>query len=298
VLVAPRRSERPHDTGRHALAAGPCPFCEGNERATPREVFADRPTGTAPDGPGWRVRAFPNKYPVTNPLDGIHEVVVTAPRHVTSLADLTREEASRAVTAWAVRLETTALDERGLWPFLFLNQGAPAGASLEHSHAQVVGLPFGPPRLVRRDMAFQTAPSCPLCLDLAGPGERMVAEADGVVAWCPEVPPLSGTVRIAPRRHVPAWTDVLDPDAVGGMIRRVSAAIAQATGVRDLNLWLHQGRPGGGGRFHWHIEMVGRVGTLAGLELGAGVFPVTQDPCDYAERLRAAMPAETDDVAA
>src|SRR2546423_14065422 len=43
------------------------PFLEGHEDRTPREVFALRPNGSAPDGPGWRVRVVPNLYPSLRP---------------------------------------------------------------------------------------------------------------------------------------------------------------------------------------------------------------------------------------
>lgn len=287
MLIAPARAARPHDVGRLA-SASPCPFCAGNEAATPPETLAVRPEGGARDGPGWLVRAFPNKFPAVAPEDGVHEVVVTSPRHVASLADLSPEEVERAAAAWARRIAAVAADRRGLWPFWFLNQGAGAGASLQHTHAQVVGLAFAPPRLAAREAAFAAAPRSPLLDDLDGAGGRVVAEADGLVAWCPRVPPLSGTVRIAPCAPAPDWSgpEVLAATArlVRDLVRRVRAGL----GVEDLNLCLYQRRPGGGPRYHWHLDVVPRRGTLAGLELGAGVMTVAQDPRHVAERLRRA----------
>jgi len=72
VLIAPGRAERPDDfspdrwqpSGREG-----CPFCEGNEAATPPEVEAERPGGGATDGPGWRTRTVPNLYPAVKPRD-------------------------------------------------------------------------------------------------------------------------------------------------------------------------------------------------------------------------------------
>jgi UDPglucose--hexose-1-phosphate uridylyltransferase len=286
--MAPRRAERPHDVGTQSTAGDGCPFCEGSEAETPPEVFAVRSEGSAADGPGWQVRAFPNKFPAIAVEEGVHEVVVTTPRHVENFADATADEAVRAVETWAARLTAVAEDARGLWPFLFLNQGAPAGASLQHSHAQVVGLPFAPPRLVRRENTFSTAHTCPICSDFAGADRRTVADYGELVAWCPEVPPLSGTIRIAPLRHVAGWADELDAGAVGAAIQDVMARLRRATGAEAVNLWLHQRRPDAGGRFHWHIELVARVGTLAGLELGAGALTVAQHPEALAERLRSA----------
>lgn len=286
ILLAPRRAERPHDAGTASTAGDGCPFCEGAEAETPPEVLAERPGGGAGNGPGWTVRAFPNRFPAIDPDEGVHEVVVTTPRHISNFADATEEETGGAVEAWAQRLEAVAGDERGLWPFLFLNQGAAAGASLQHSHAQVVGLPFSPPRLVRRENAFRTARICPVCADLVAADARLVADYGDLVAWCPAIPPLSGTIWVAPRRHVAGWADGFDGDATARALRDLIGRLRGALGAEAVNLWLHQRRPGGDGRYHWHLEVVARVGTLAGLELGTGAITVAQAPQVLAERLR------------
>lgn len=285
ILFAPRRAERPHDAGGASTAHNGCPFCEGAESETPPELLAVRPAGGDPDGSGWTVRAFANKFPAIAPEEGVHEVVVTTPRHIVSLADATDEEAGLAAWAWAERLEAVGHDRRGLWPFLFLNQGAAAGASLQHSHAQIVGLPFSPPKLVRRANTFATAHVCPVCADLAVADSRRVADYGELVAWCPAIPPLSGTIWIAPHRHTAGWADEFDPALVGGAVRDVMVRLRAALGAEAVNMWLHQRRPADGGRYHWHIEVIGRLGTLAGLELGTGAIAVAQGPETLAERL-------------
>lgn len=264
-----------------------CAFCAGNEAETPPEVWADRPGAGPADGPGWRVRAVPNKFPALAPEEGVHEVVVNAPRHVVAFHELSDEEAARAVAAWRTRLQAVAADPRGLWPFLFLNQGAAAGASLAHSHAQVMGLPFAPPRLVARERAMAAHP-CALCADFADDAmsDRRVAEVDGLVAWCPAVPPLSGAVRVAPRAHLPGWDGPFDPAAVGRLLRRLLGAIGTGLGAEAANLWLHARRPGGPDTYHWHLDVVPRLGTLAGMELGAGVIAANRAPEAVAASLR------------
>ena len=283
--MAPARAARPHDVGAPSNPLG-CPFCPGNEDQTPPEVFAVRPGGGPPDSPGWLVRVIPNKFPALAPEEGVHEVVLNSPRHVVRLADLEPQEAELAVSVWAERLAAVGADPRGLWPFLFLNQGAAAGASLQHTHTQIMGLPFAPPRLVARERAFEEAAVCPVCADIAGAGERLVRAGGGLVAWCPQVPPLSGTLRIAPARHAPDWAEGLDAGAVAGELVRQAAAIGDRLNAEAINMWLHQRRPGGTERFHWHIDMIPRLGTLAGLELGAGVMSVAVSSETTARRLR------------
>jgi UDPglucose--hexose-1-phosphate uridylyltransferase len=67
TIVAGERADRPG--GGFAVAPAPAldaaadPFLEGHEDRTPPEVWALRPGGGAPNGPGWLVRAVPNLYP-------------------------------------------------------------------------------------------------------------------------------------------------------------------------------------------------------------------------------------------
>jgi UDPglucose--hexose-1-phosphate uridylyltransferase len=66
VLIAPGRSERPDDFSHgdwHPSGGEGCPFCEGNESATPPELEAERPGGGEANGPGWLTRTVPNLYP-------------------------------------------------------------------------------------------------------------------------------------------------------------------------------------------------------------------------------------------
>jgi UDPglucose--hexose-1-phosphate uridylyltransferase len=289
VLLAPARAARPHDVGRPPAGAG-CPFCPGNEAATPPETQALRPGGGPPDSPGWLVRAVPNKFPAVAPGEGVHEVIVNTPRHVVRLGDLTDDEAVLAGGVWADRIAAVEADPRGLWPFLFLNQGAAAGASLQHIHTQIVGLPLEPPRLLARERAFEETDRCPVCADLAAAREdgRAVDEDGGLVAWTPAVPPLTGTLRIGPAAHLPDWTADPGPGAAAAFLRRQAARASEGLGAEALNLWLHRRRRGGGDRYHWHVDLIPRLGTLAGLELGTGVIAVASSSDEIASRLRGA----------
>ncbi len=294
LLVAPGRIARPHDTGPvitgdpgtgGPAAPGECPFCPGSEDETPPEVWADRPGGGVRDTPGWRVRAVPNRFPVLPPEEGIHEVVINSPRHVVELWELSTPEMTTAIDAWAARERVVRHDPRGLWPFVFLNQGAAAGASLQHSHAQLIGLPFAPPLLVAREDAFARAPACPVCAELADAAVARVADAGPLTAWCPQAPPLSGAIRVAPRAHAPEW-----PERPGGdlavILGPVMRALAALVGTTAMNLWVNQRHPGGPDAYHWHLEIIPRRATLAGMELGAGVFSLLNDPSALAVALR------------
>jgi UDPglucose--hexose-1-phosphate uridylyltransferase len=67
VIFAPSRAMRP-DEFRHPRSEdlrsarnGDCPFCPGNEKRTPSEVYAVRDAGAGVSD--WKVRVVPNKFP-------------------------------------------------------------------------------------------------------------------------------------------------------------------------------------------------------------------------------------------
>src|SRR5579875_55512 len=130
VILAPGRAERP-GAGLIATAADPVdpgtdPFAPGHESQTAPEVFAVRPDGSAPDTPGWTVRAVPNLYPALSAdapepepeatrdlfwagaARGAHEVIINAPDPVSSLGDLEITQLVEAVEVWRERMRTHA----------------------------------------------------------------------------------------------------------------------------------------------------------------------------------------------
>jgi UDPglucose--hexose-1-phosphate uridylyltransferase len=195
VLLTPGRAERPDQFGLspwHPSGAEGCPFCGGNEGATPPEIEAGRPDGSLPDGPGWRTRTIPNLFPAlvpeseggtasesgpasafassadpllassrgsepdlfaSRPAVGHHEVIVNCPRHVSSLAELSPEETAAAVAAWRSRMRAHA---DAPYVQLILNQGPDSGASIEHSHAQIGAAPFVPAEVARERERFNS----------------------------------------------------------------------------------------------------------------------------------------------
>lgn len=263
-----------------------CPFCTGNEAQTPPEAFAVAGPGREPDRTGWRVRVVPNLFPAITGELGRQEVVVHAPRHVTSLADLSDTEIGDVADAWQARART-ALSEGFRYVHAMVNEGRVAGSSLPHGHSQLVWLPGLPPAV---EIELDTE-SCRLCALLAGErksGERVIAEDDGVVALCPPASRVPYEALVAP---VGCEKDGFASDLLAAALARcadVARRLHRIEGRAPLNLWLHTSPLGGGG-LHWHLELVPRLTVLAGLELGAGLYVNTLAPESAAAALRAAL---------
>jgi UDPglucose--hexose-1-phosphate uridylyltransferase len=274
VAIAPGRRTRP---GAEAARIEPvtqeeldsCPFCEGREGQTPPEVFALPFGDREPDTPGWRVRVVPNLYPAFER----QEVVVHSPQHVRTFADLTDEDIALVTEAWIARESSAAPPGSYLLPLI--NEGRAAGASLPHSHSQLVWLPEPPPAI----QAEQPDGLAEL-FESAREQDLIVNTADDLVAFCHPVGRL-------PYETVIMVTDsVFEPfdstlAAALRLLRDLVARLRDVEGPVAWNAWLHHGND-----TPWHIELVPRLSALAGIELGAGIYVNTLAPEQAAAALR------------
>jgi UDPglucose--hexose-1-phosphate uridylyltransferase len=129
VLIAPERARRPFQLGDVATTspASWCPFCEGEESRTPPEVFALRRPDSRPDAPGWIIRVVPNIFPAARrdaptcdvngffeaaPGYGVHEIVVEAPQHESSIAALSESQVRSVFGVFRQRLTALSADPR------------------------------------------------------------------------------------------------------------------------------------------------------------------------------------------
>ncbi len=315
VIIATERDKRPNDvrTAPPPVKNDFCPFCEGHEGMTPTEILAYREAGTERDGPGWWVRVVPNKYPVLQiegTLDkkgvgiydrmrgiGAHEVVIESPDHKTSLTELTDARVRDVIFACRDRLVDLRKDPRMVFGMVFKNVGAEAGASLEHTHSQIICTPVVP-RTIAQEMDgagrfYDYRGRCVFC-DMVeqekADGARVVAEHGGFIAFEPYASRFPYETWILPRRHSSHFEDIGADDAteLACILRRLLKAIETGLGNPPYNYMIHT-TPLAMERlehYHWHIEVIPRLTSVAGFEWGTGFYinPVT--PESAAELLR------------
>jgi len=237
-----------------------CPFCEGREDRTPPEVLALPAGDRSPDTPGWRVRVVPNLYPAFER----QEVVIHSPRHVRTFADLADDEIDLVAEVWGTRMS----GEGPSYVHPLINEGRAAGASLPHSHSQLVWLPEPPPAV-----AAERPEALTELLSAAREQRLVVAEVEGVAAFCHPVGRLPYETLIVPEAEATLA-------AALRLLRELVARLRRAEGAVPWNAWLHHDNSG------WHIELLPRLSVLAGLELGAGIYVNSVPPEQAAENLR------------
>lgn len=315
TIIAGERAERPNCgievPAPYASADGEDPFLEGQEDQTPAELDADREPGTVPGSPGWRVRAFQNRYPAVHEgaadpppqaredlfgaraARGCHEVIVNSPHAHASLGDLDRAQLERAMIVWRRRMGHHCSERGAAFVHLFVNDGTNAGASQPHTHAQLVALDFVPALVARERERFGAYAArtmggnllADLVQEEVRMNERLVAVDEECVTIAPWASASPYQLMIVPRRPAMRWEE---DDALGaGAVADALARLRHRFGaLPSLNLWVRTA-PRGADHYCWRIDIRPRLGAAAGLELGSGVELNPIAPERAARELRA-----------
>jgi UDPglucose--hexose-1-phosphate uridylyltransferase len=302
VIIAKNRAKRPQD-----LVDGEslrpqsvfCPFCEGQESHTPAEIAAYRHPGTHRDRQGWRVRVVPNKFPaleIEGDLNkrgqgiydmmrgvGAHEVIIESSKHVVSTTDLSAENLRDVLWMYRDRLLDLKKDPRLVYGMIFKNVGAAAGASLEHTHSQLIVTPIVPINVIEEingSAEFHRYRGrcvyCDMVEQELSFEKRIVVDSPGFVAFCPFAARFPFETWIVPSQHASHYETISrhSSEELARVIKRVLEKIENALDRPAYNYVIHtapfdtQALP----HYHWHIEIIPRVTKTAGFEWGTGFY--------------------------
>jgi UDPglucose--hexose-1-phosphate uridylyltransferase len=316
VIISTERRKRPNDFRLESVESVPdpsCPFCEGHESMTPREIFSVRRYG-GPNTPGWDLRVVPNQFPVLRvegTLDrqgeglfdkmngiGAHEVIIETPRHDESLATMSDAAVEQVLWACRERVQDLRRDLRFRYIIIFKNHGAAAGSSVDHSHTQLIALPIVP-REVRDEVDgarahYRLKERCVFCdvlrQDMTD-GRRMIAETSDMIALAPYAPRFPFETWILPRRHQSHFEDA--PRQEVASLARVLADILRRMNrvLRNppYNLLIHSaplGESSASDFYHWHVEVIPKLTKVAGFEWATGFYVNPTSPEEASQVLR------------
>ena len=314
VIIATERARRPNHY-RHAEEppGGLCPFCPGNEDKTPPEVYVAGRPAAPPNVPGWKVRVIPNRFPalmIEGDLDreavgiydrmngiGAHEVVIETPQHARELSELSDAEVTEVLFAFKARVLDLRNDLRFRYILIFKNHGSAAGATLEHTHSQLIALPVTPRQVAdeiegaRRHHEHRER--CIYC-DIVGQERkdrsRLVYENEEFVAFEPWAPRSPFETWIVPRRHESNFE--AEPKErlafAAQALRTTLAKLMAGLGRPAYNFMIHTNplRDASSPSYHWHVEVVPALTQVAGFEWGSGFHINPVPPEEAAEFLR------------
>jgi UDPglucose--hexose-1-phosphate uridylyltransferase len=306
IIVAKERAKRPHEFHTQKDRKGKlpdfdpdCPFCPGNEKRTPPELFALREPETEANRPGWRIRVITNKYPALEPKRkiaaitgeffkstmgvGQHEVIIESARHDKSPATLSLEQVEEVCQVYWKRYLALKDDKRFKLIIIFRNHGVSAGTSLLHPHSQLIALPLVPAsirHLLEEAMRYyDDHGSCVFC-DMIRQEllyqKRIVLDTQEFVAFHPFASRAPFETWIVPKTHNACFGNIEEEEvkAMASALKDILHRLYSKLKDPDYNLMIRTApiKDAQEDYYHWYIQILPRLTTPAGFELGSGVF--------------------------
>ena len=317
TLFAPQRNGRPQDfdvvTADESSSQG-CPFCAGHENQTPEAVWVGRLSAHQGkkryeiDGePGrptddWDVRVVGNKFPAVQNCSGEttktssshskslfsrveavggHEVIIESNRHTRSTVDVSPLQTELVFAAYRDRLRHYRDQPEVRYASVFKNVGHDAGASLAHSHSQLIATSFMP-HAVERSFGLMNrhrakTGCCMLCDMIREERKakvRVIARDNHAIAYCPFASHLPLMVRVTTLQHQASFEDLDDASlsAVSRMVYRVISWLERIRPRTAYNYCLNtkpMDNSDSSDSFHWSIDIFPRLTKVAGFELSS-----------------------------
>jgi UDPglucose--hexose-1-phosphate uridylyltransferase len=316
IIISTERGKRPSDfvsLEPPKKKAAFCPFDVGNEDKTPPEVQALRESGTRANTPGWTVRVVPNKFPALqiegslnrrgeglyDKMNGIgaHEVIIETTDHDQEMSQFPVEHLERLLEVYRDRILDLRKDDRFKYILIFKNHGEAAGASLEHSHSQLIATPIIPRRVIAElrgsRQHFELKERCIYC-DIVNhelsSGKRVVHQNENYVSFAPFAPRFPFETWVVPKVHdskfenrrFGTYRDLAE------IFKDALTRINRALNNPPYNFVLHTApcQDPELEHYHWHFEIMPKLTKVAGFEWGTGFYINPTPPEDAADYLR------------
>ncbi len=304
------------------ITRGTCPFCEGNEKFTPPEIFALRSKDSRKDRPNWEVRVVPNLSPalkVELELDqraermydlmnavGAHEIIIETPRHIANLADLETGQIKKVMRTYRERILDLKKDLRFRSIFIFKNYGERAGSSpIKHAHSQLIAVSITP-KNVKEELTgakeyYDYKERCIFCdvikQEIAA-DKRVICSNQDFLAIAPFASRFNHEVWILPKKHSVDFesTGDIQFENLASLFKEVLLRLKILLNDPPYNYIIHTGpnrtrRRGEAWKtlsadYHWHIEIMPRFTRIDGFEWGTGLYINATTPEEAAANLR------------
>jgi len=226
--------------------------------------------------------------------------VIESPDHAMDLADLPVEHIQEVMLAYRERMIDLHKDKRLRYVLIFKNHGERAGATLEHTHSQLIATPIIP-RFLQEELEgarryYELKERCVFCDIVAQEtapdnGRRVVAMTDRFIAIEPFAPRFPFETWILPRRHDSSYERVEGREELrdlAGLLKDTLQRLNVALERPPFNFVIHTAPVSEGDvdSYHWHLEIMPKLTRVAGFEIGSGFYINPTPPEDAAQYLR------------
>jgi UDPglucose--hexose-1-phosphate uridylyltransferase len=228
---------------------------------------------------------------------GAHEVIIETPEHSESLVDFDVNRVADVLFVCQGRMIDLERDPRFRYLMLFKNQGEAAGASLEHSHSQLIATPVVPKRVLeelegcKRYYGYkERCIFCDIIRQELHDSDRVIEETEDFVSISPFAARFPYETWILPKSHQGAFrtTTPRDLNGLAEILLSTLQRVKWALNDPAYNFMLHTTPIDGAQhhQYHWHIELIPKLTRVAGFEWGTGFYINPTSPEEAAERLR------------
>lgn len=319
IVISPQRAKRPRDLikksdKRKKAPLKGCPFEDPQKSGNAEPILIKKEKN-------WWVQVIQNKYPVfvsgLNSKEGIHicasvfqkgpylvidgrgyhDLVITENHHK-NFAHLPKQQAEEVLKIFQERYKMFLNDSCLAYASIFHNWGPKAGASIYHPHYQIITLPVVPPDVQHSLNGsadyFKKYQKCVHCVMIEWEKKnrsRVVFENKGAIAFTPFVSREPFEVRIFSKSHSSFFEDASKKELsdVVKALQNVLLKIEKKLKDPDYNFFIHTAPIRDKqkyGHYHWHIEILPKISTSAGFELGTGIEITVVDPDEAAKILK------------
>ncbi len=313
VIISIERGKRPSDFGMRVSPkkGGFCAFCEGNEHTTPPEISAFRPDGSKPNTPGWTLRVVSNKFPALNTegqlnregegifdkMNGVgaHEVIIECPNHNLTLSTMPLKSVEDTLWAFHYRITELKKDTRLKYALVFKNEGDDAGASLEHTHSQLIALPIVP-HLVQEEIEHarqyynykERCIFCDIIHQERASKVRVISEKEDFMVIAPFAPRSPFETLILPKKHGSNFMPNGNFTFLAQILQKTLKQIDKVLDLPPYNMMIHTSpfKNEENDYYHWHIEIIPKLTNIAGFEWGSGFYINPTPPEEAAKFMR------------
>ena len=307
VIIASGRENRPKhiELEEKPSPKEKCPFCPGREEETPPEILRVPILAKK-----WRIRVVPNKFGAVDEnspeekLDipyrflksalGWHEVIIETPLHGLQMCDFSLGRVMEVVNVYIERVKDLEASQCVKEVSVFKNKGAKAGASISHSHSQLIALNKVSPKTVREIKAFKSAwvenQGCPYCeiTQIEMDSKRRVYENDSFACFTPFASRAAYQLMVVPKRHAKHFKEMTEKEKrdFAEILKKALTAIKELGAAYNMVI---KNAPPQENEFHWHVDIRPRLITRAGFEEATEIIINTHSPENCAEFYREAF---------
>ncbi len=286
VLMAKKRENRPmhffnENIKQFYVSPKECSFCVGNEDMTP---------GTVYESPNKNCKIINNKYPAIDDEVGFHEVIIDTQIHTKKIYEQNIEEFLETLVGMKLREKFYYSNSRIKYVQIFKNDGREAGASIEHSHFQLLALNFIPDKIKTIMSNFKKfkleTDNCYLCSLKENEECFTFYENKEFKAVTMYSSLYAYSVDIISKRHVNALSD-FNENSLSFLSQCIIVSLKSLEKIKrnlNFNILFYSSKDED---FHFHVKIIPRIGKFGGFELASGSYINSVLPEEAQQMLKA-----------